>query len=392
MDFLLRTVTRVADAPGGKFAVTFAERVILANIFASPGGHFPNAVQWSENSEPLDWTGEGAGFEDLISDSLGNEITGFVAMEQEAVLIRRQSIVHITRQPFNIAPFRFDTIIRGIGSDLPYTSVLTPLGIIFANAAQADVYLYRPGSFPVSLAAQHNQGHLHGALFADLAQAQHSEATYDEHNGEYHLGLIWATDNELISRRWICNIHRGYPVWSYDDSPTVTTLGAVLPPPAATTINALTGTINNLTGSIDSLSSRAVPTHRLYAGLATGEVIEFTHDADHDWDGTEFEFTFQAPNIGSPSNRRTMKDLEVTCSIPVTGSVTVEQSKDNVAWSNTKTATRVGATPRQKVRLPKTQITGDDLWWRIRSTAPRFKIFSWWARMMDKGEQQGGQQ
>ena len=391
VDFDLSTVTRVSEAPGGKFTISFAERVWVANLNKTVGGIFPSTIAGSANSDPQDWTGESAVEENLIADSLGNEITGFAALESHAVIVRRTSIHLMSRQPFALAPVRIDRVVNGIGSDLPYTTVVVPGGIIFADSRTQDVYFWRPGTLPESL-AHRDDSHIHHLLYEDLAAATFAEATYDPSEGEYHLGLTWETDDDLITRRWICNVHRGKPAWSYDDSPALTTLGVVLPPAVTTTIDDLSGTINALSGSIDSLSSRSVPSSALYAGVATGEVIEFSYSHPLDWDSTEFEFTFQSPNLGSPSRRRTMKDLEVTCSIPVTGDVTIEQSKDESAWSNSKTASRTGASTRQKVRLPKTQITGDDLYWRIKTNASGFKIRSWWARMMEKGLQAGGQQ
>jgi len=390
VDFNSKTLTQVSEAPGGKFAITFAERILLGNIFISGEGHKPNAVAWSANSDPQDWDGESAGQEDLIADSLGNQIFGLEALANLAVIVRRRSLVHVTRQPFAIAPFRFDTIITGVGSDLPYTTVGIPGGVIFADSRTQDVYLYRPGSFPQSL----TQGarHVHGLLFEDLAQAVHSQAAWDPYEGEYHLGLVWTTDNELITRRWICKLHRGQPVWSYDDSPTISCIGSVLPPTDGTTIDELSGTINTLSGSIDGLSSRTIPQPRIHAGVSTGEVIEFSYDNDDEWDATEFDFTFSSPNVGSQEVRRTMKDLEVNCEIPTSGSVTVEQSKDESTWTNTKTESRIGSSGFQKVRLPRTPITGNDLFWRIVTNAPGFKIYNWWARLMDKGPQFGTQQ
>jgi len=149
---------------------------------------------------------------------------------------------------------------------------------------------------------------------------------------------------------------------------------------------------SNRLARVASAATRAEPAPALLAGIVTGEVIDFSFDHATDWDDTAFEFLFQSPNIGHPTQRRTMKDLEVKCSIPVTGNVTVEQSKDESTWTNTKTASRTGASTYQQVRLPRTQITGDDLWWRITSTASQFRFHSWWARVMDKGLQFGGQQ
>jgi hypothetical protein len=387
VDFDARALNLVDGSARGKFTITFAERILVANLTQTVEGIKPNAFAWSANSLPLDWTGEGSGFEDLIGSDLGNHITGFEALENLAVIVRRKSLVHVTRQPFNLAPFATKTIIRGYGSDLPYTTVRVPGGIIFADARTKEVYYYTPGALPRAIGPQ-----VERLFFEDLASAQFAEAKYNPYEGEYILGLIWTTDNELITRRWVCNIRKPNFPWTYDDSPTLSCLGSVCPPADGTSIDELTGTINALTGSIDSLSSRAINNPEIFAGISTGEVVNFSYDHATDWDDTAFEFEFDSPNLGSLSRRRTMKDLEVTCGIPVTGSVTVEQSKDESTWTNTKTASRTGSTALQKVRLPKTQITGDDLFWRIKSTASQFKIYHWWARMMDKGVQAGGQQ
>jgi hypothetical protein len=387
VNFSNRTVTRIQDAPSAKFLYTFAERVCAANIRKGAGGHSPNAVAWSANSNPIDWLSESSGEEQLIADDLGNEITGVGVIEDTAIIIRRHSIVHQTRQPFAIAPFRFDTVITGIGSDLPYTTVVTPYGVIFADSRTSDVYVYRPGSFPQSLAARDR---LRGVLFENLAQSVHSVAAYDPGRDEYHLGLVWGEDNDLITRRWVCSgFKRGSPSWTYDDSPTITALGSVVPPSPYTTIDELSGTVDSLSGTIDRLSSRAVLPPTIYAGVDTGEVIEFG-DYSGDWDGSPVEATFQSQNIGSLTNRRTLKDLEVVCSAPHGGAATVEIGREG-AWKSKIVTFTVGS-QNARVRMPKTSSTGDDLFWRIRTNAPGFKIYRWWARVMDKGPQAGGRQ
>jgi hypothetical protein len=394
VDFTAQTVTRVSAGPSGRFTVSFAERILIAHTKNAVNGYRPNGVSWSKNADGTDWSDSSAGSEDLIATELGNQITGLIALESVTVVVRRVSIVHISRQPFAIAPFRFTTVASGVGSDLPYTTVKVSNGIVFADSATRDVYFYRPGDIPRSLTkSKGGEGsNVYGLLYSDLATTEFAEATYDPAKDEYHLGLSWTTDNNTLARRWICGLGGRAPVWTYDDSPIATTIGSVLPPPATTRIDDLSGTINDLTGPIDQLSSRETIDPHIYAGTATGEVIEFSFDYAADWNTVVFEFLFQSQNLGSTSRRRTMKDLEVTCSIPVTGSVTIEQSKDAATWTNTKTASYTGASTLQKVRLPKTQITGDDLFWRIRATARQFKFYSWWARMMEKGLQVGGQQ
>lgn len=390
VDFDSRTVTQVSEAPGGKFLATFAERIFAANLFRADG-RFPSAYAACVNSDPQDWDGETSVFNDLIADELGNEITGVVALTRELILVRRQSIVHVSRQPFGLAPVRADTVIKGYGSDLPYTTVRALNGIIFADSRTSSVYYYTPGSVPQPLTSREGP-HIHELLFEDLANAQFAQGAWEPFNDEYHLGLVWTTDNDVITRRWVCSFHHGTPVWTYDDSPTLSCIGTVLPPPDPTTIDELSGTINALSGSIDSLSSRAVPSPKLFAGTTTGEVIEFSYDHETEWDGAAMpECLIQSQNIGSISRRRVMKDLELKCSIPVDGSVTIEQSNDDSTWTNTKTEARTGATGFQSVRLPKTQKTGEDLWWRLKTTAPKFRLHSWWARIKEKGLQQGGQ-
>lgn len=84
-----------------------------------------------------------------------------------------------------------------------------------------------------------------------------------------------------------------------------------------------------------------------------------------------------------------MKDLELTVEAPNNGSYTLEHSNDESTWRNTKTDTVTGASGRQRLRLPKTMITGNDIYWRLKSTAAGLKITEWWARIMTKGLQHG---
>ncbi|KKK66723.1 hypothetical protein LCGC14_2961250, partial [marine sediment metagenome] len=83
-------------------------------------------------------------------------------------------------------------------------------------------------------------------------------------------------------------------------------------------------------------------------------------------------------------SRRTIQDLLVTIEAPVTGTATFTESKDEATWGNSKAVSLTGATDEQRVGLPRRQITGNELYWRVRSTAAQLKLLSWWVRVLDK--------
>lgn len=381
VDFDSAKVRQIDGAPKASYVTTFAERIIAGNVAFTVGGIAPNAFAWPVNAEPTDWSGTGSGFDNLAETDVGNHITGLEGFEAQMVVFRRKSIAHTTRQPFARNPFRTVEVVGGIGCDLPYSIARTPFGIVFADQRTRDVYLYAPGSRPQSLAKQVNRD-----ILADLDSLDFAEGAYDPFEKEYHLGVVESGQTEL-TKTWVLNLEKGS--WSYDDGPQVSTIGVVSIPGDYTIIDDLSGDIDSQnpspSGTIDDYGDEGEFTPTLFKGTGTGEVLQQTYDADNDYDATQFEFTFQSPNVGSISRRRQLKQVIAAIEALSTGDYDIENSNDeDSAWRNTKSVT-LSSTGRQTIQLKNKPISGDDLYWRLRATAPQFRLLNWSARILEKG-------
>lgn len=381
VDFTSEEINQVPDSPRAKFVATFAGRLVTGNLLEST--RQPAKLKWCARLEPHDWTGTGSGEENLVETDLGNEINGLVALGNQLVVLRRISIEHLTQQPFAIAPFRFTTILQGTGCDLPFSAVRVPGGVMYGSLQERAVMLYSPGSRPQRLS-----DHVQDTIFPATISSTEVDAAYDFSWGEYHLGFQGASEPGNFAEAWVVNRSGA---WAKDDGPNVSAMGAEILPSDGTTIDELAGTIDALVGSIDRLSPATGTRVSLVQGTETGEVIYGSYTTPTDWDGSEFTFELRSQNLGSISQRRTLKDLEVTIVTPVGCDVSLAHSVDEETWRNSKTTTFTGDSVLQRIRLPKTQTTGDDLWWRLQSSG-QVRVFSWWARIMEKGLQAGGQQ
>jgi hypothetical protein len=379
VEFSAQRVREIDEAPPARYITTFGNRIIAANVLLDVGGTRTSGVAWSENADPQDWTGIGSGFEDLAETDIGDAINGIHAVEDVCVIVRRRSIWHITRQPFATAPFSFRSIVTGVGSDLPHTVTRVAGGIIFADQRTRDVYFYTPGSPPQPLAANVNRN-----LYDDLRDVRFAQGTFDPFEREYHLGLVTGTEGAFITKVWVYSLE--HQAWMLDDGPEISTIGIVSLPGQAVRIMDLEGDIDSQfpppTGTIDDYGDAGGFSPTLFKGLETGEVLIQDYESGTDFGDVEFEFLFQSPDLGSVSKRRTMKDLRLKVSTGA-GGVTLEQSRDEEDWRNTKEFTVEEGEGR--VRLPKTQLTGTELYWRVKATAPRFRIYSWFARVLEKG-------
>jgi hypothetical protein len=383
VDFNSQTVQKIKGAARPKYITTFAERIVAANVAEFVGGIRPSLVVWPVNADPTDWEGLSSGREDLAANDVGDVISGIFGIKDTMVIVRRRSIVHVTRLPFAQSPFSFRTFIDEIGSDLPYSIARVPGGLIWADQRTREVYLYQPGGAPRPLGAAVNRD-----LYDDLQNLVKCQGAYDPFEREYHLGINRSDGDGWITKTWVFSLEKN--AWQFDDSPEVSCLGVVSFPGTSVAIDDLIGTIDAQTGTIDEYGSEGKFIPALLKGTATGEVVEQTYDADDDYDASVFEFEFQSPNMGSISNRRTLKDVEVTADVPTTGSVSIENSNDETAsWRNTIIRTISGTAGRSRIRLPRRQITGADLYWRLRATAPGIRLRAWWVRMLEHYLQDG---
>lgn len=386
VNVLNNTYELVSEAPRAKFVTSFADRIFAANIGPETTG--ATRIQWSANAEPEIWdplVKESAGQENLVSSpsDTGDDITGIHALSQEMLILRERSIWIGTRQPIVFAPIRFTPVSVNHGCDLPYSATRVENGVVWADFRSRGVWLFNPGQLP-----QRISNKIDDQLFDDLANLRWAEGTYDPFNQEYHLGLA-TSEGADIQKTWIFSFRHG--AWSYDDSPTVRTLGKNVGLDTLTMIDDLTGFIDGLNpspdGVIDDWAGSETLKTGIFKGVSTGEVIIQSYDYPLDWDASAFTFEWVSQNIGRFEFRQTLTDLLVSCIATVTGTAVFAHSKDNATWDHAKTVTITGAAIGQRFGMPRRQLSGNEIYWRVQTTAAKFRMTAWWVRILNKFHQ-----
>ncbi len=379
IDFEDTSFAEVSEAPIARFITPFADRLVAAYIYSTSDGVLPFGLAWSENADPIDWTGFGAGTENLIQhpSDTGDEITGIFGYGSVMIILRERSIWHATRQPFQTAPMQFIPIITNQGCDMPYTAVRTVdengklTGIMFADHRTNGVFSYTPGSRPQRLSRP-----IEDFLFTGIVNQQRAEAIYDARNQEFHLGYSTAsaTPFNMDTYRVFSQQTGG---WTTDDSPTATTFGVISDIGAPTMIDGLTGFIDDLTGVIDDLSGVFIRDQILLKCGTAGEVQQESMST-----AGSHVFTWTSQNIGAISRRRLLKVFQLLISATASGNTILQWSKDNSTWTTIKTIADVSSL--SKIGSKK-GVSGDNIYWRVTSLAKEFRMTEWWAKILERG-------
>lgn len=372
----------IGSAPRANYVEAFGDRLVAAGIDGEP-----STIRWSGILEPEKWNPrkeETAGFAELSGtpSHRGDPITGLQVLGERLIIFRERSIWEAQRQAVPTAPFRFREITSDLGCDMPHTISFAEGRIVFASHEYNGVFVLRPGSRP-----QRVSGPVADDLETDLQSLESAEAAYDPFNQEYHLGLETDSSKEdIITKTWVWSLKNN--TWSYDDSPDVTAIGRVVGLTNITTIDELGSTvIDNLTGVIDDLSAEPLGTPEIMKGTDSGEVIFYDLTKIDDYDASNFETLWQSPNLGSISRRRTMLDHLLHYESSVAGTIVLENSKDGDTWENAKTISVGSGDDKRKDGLRRAQITGDDLYWRLRTSSVDIALLNYWIRVMEKGVQ-----
>lgn len=380
------TFAEVSEAPICRYLTPFADRLVAAYIYDPLSGVLPFGLAWSENADPRDWDGAGAGSENLIQSpsDTGDEIVGIFGFGPVMIILRERSIWHAIRQPFQTAPMAFKPIITNQGCDMPYTAVRTVdengklTGIMFADHRTNGVFSYTPGSRPQRVSRL-----IEDILFESIADPVRAEATFDGRYQEYHLGYSTDSANPNNMSKWrVFSQETGG--WVTDDSPTATTAGVVSDVGAPTVIDDLSGFIDDLSGFIDDLGGVLIQAPILLkCGTAGSVEKEDMATAD------THTFTWTSQNIGSVSRRRLVKVFQLLMSATASGDTVLEFSKDAEATSPTWTNIKTISDPSSLIKIgSKRGFSGDDLYWRVTSKAKEFRFTEWWAKVLEKGLKQ----
>jgi hypothetical protein len=379
VNFGNNTVTQIEDAPRARYLMTFADRIVAGDIDFYVGGPRPNTIQWCVNAEPGDWTGYSSGWEDLAATDVGDTLSGLLSLESGSILVRKRSIWSMTRQAFQTPVFAFRPIVQGIGCDLPYTIARVPGGAVWADQRTQEVYFYSPQNGPRPIGSVINRD-----LYNDLELLEYAQGAYDPFEHEYHLGVIEDGETQ-ITRTWVYSFQHN--AWTYDDSPEVSCIGVVELKDASVAIDDLVDTIDDQTGTIDGLGGGSTFIPTLLKGIEDGKVVKQSYDASTDYDSSTFTFSWISQNFGSQTMRREMKNLAVRALVATTGDVILDERNEDGSWRHEKTDTITGSTVPVNVRIPNKRVSGEDLYFRIRSAAAAVKFYSWSVKIHEKGRQ-----
>ena len=210
--------------------------------------------------------------------------------------------------------------------------------------------------------------------------------------------MVNAEEAYPLTRTWVYSVEAN--AWEYDDSPEISCLGQGLALGDSPLIDDLLGTIDaqipvpgddtkpTPAGWIDDWAFSGIIQPSILKGLETGEVLLQSIQAVRDWDETQFEMLFESQNIGSFTNRRTLKSVLMTAWAPDGGNMVVEFAHGRQQWIKQKTASMLAYTTvrPQQVGAPYTQITGNEVRFRVRAKWPVW-ITELWVRMLEKSRQ-----
>lgn len=392
IDLNKQSYDEIEQAPRARFVTSFADRIVAANILDAGTGS--SRVMWSKNADPFIWDPlehESAGQEDLISSpsDTGDDITGLFAMRNTMVILRERSLWVASRNPVAIAPFRFEALSVGIGCDLPYSAVRVQDAVVWADYRTSAVWMYTPGQPPQKISDT-----IRNVLYDDLKNFSWAEGAYDPNENEYHLGLSVSEDENVIHKVWVYNFNTGQ--WTYDDGPEVITLGQSLEMTDLVFIDELTGDIDdqivdlndplkpNPTGVIDDWSGPEVRGTGIFKGTADGNILHQSYDYGSDWNGEWFLYEYSAQNLGSFSRRRTLASVLVACEARAGGHANILLSIDNDLWFNEVTLNLDPVPREQVVRIGASPITGNNLYWKLTSFIPGFKMTYWAVKLREQ--------
>jgi hypothetical protein len=383
--FSAGTAAPMADAPAARYITNFADRIVGGNVSGGAGYQ----IIWPVNGDPTDWTGVGSGEENLVTgvSDLSDDIVGLFGSERVMIILREKSIWTASRLPYADAPFKFEPAFSGFGCDMPYTAVKVTGGIIFANYARKAIYYYAPGGQPIDMTT----GFLdRDDLFASLNvnSKDSAQAAWDHDFDEYHLGEpnLDGLNKYTMQRFWVGK--PGLNAWVLDDSPDMTAIAWASHAYAPIYIDDLVGTIDSLTGTIDEqvTSIDESKTEALFKALPQ-KVVYQDESAITDASGTaDFIAEIVSPNLGGLRERFTFQDLGSQIKSTAGCTVVIENSVDKSTWRNSQTVTVSGVADLQELLYRRQRITGPNLYWRFKVTGGDFALFSYWVRVLQKGQ------
>jgi len=265
-----------SDSPIAWFLAPMGQRIVAARI-KSGGSIDPYLIQWSGDGFINDWTDPLKGAGSIVLEPEGKTgssefITGLSALETALVVYRQRSIVLGTRTGLGTQPFRWATVIFGLGTDSPYSIANGGAAVgDFFLGSDLNVYLFNGNGPPLPIGEP-----IYDILRTQITSPELASGVVDRRNGEYHLAICtggstipntdWVFDIRalLINRRlsWRKkNISSGYTVLGFSSR-----VGAANP-----VVDSISSIVDTVSVRVDEFGSEIAP-QQLMLGDTNGGV------------------------------------------------------------------------------------------------------------------------
>lgn len=178
-----------ADAPIAWFIAPMGQRLVAARI--KSGASFdPYLIKWSGDGFITNWTDPLLGAGSIVLEPEGKTgspefITGLSALETALVVYRTRSIVLGTRTGIGAAPFRWATVIFGLGTESPYSIANGGAAVgDFFLGSDLNVYLFNGREAPIPIGEP-----IYDVIRTQITSPEMASGVVDRRNGEYHLAV-----------------------------------------------------------------------------------------------------------------------------------------------------------------------------------------------------------
>jgi len=172
------TFSNLTSAPRAKYVTALDNFLVAANI-RSGSADFVQRVQWNYRGDPSNWTGDLAGFADLLD--MRGAITRLATHDNAVIVFSDAEIWRGVRANFPDI-FSFTPYDRSIGCPYPWTVAQTPLGLMFLGKDFQVYLLPRGGGSPIPIGQR-----LHASIRNAIDHPGRAQAIYDGTSHHYQL-------------------------------------------------------------------------------------------------------------------------------------------------------------------------------------------------------------
>lgn len=351
------TFSTLTQAPVARDVTLFDNRPVAWNISESANTHFVTRVAWSVRGDPEDWTGIGAGTDDLVD--MRGVGTRIFSTEDELLLFSTEETWRGRKigLPFVL---QFQPLEREIGLAHPRAVVQTPDGIIWLHR---DNMVYRLAGGTISEIGGAIQRELHDtiinrdrAFFTTHPDTRMTTLWYSADANEPNRGFTFNTLNGTWAPQRFASHRVSVGITGFPASSSATTWGG------------LVGTIDEQFLTYDQLLGHSSSGNQAdVLASSTGTIYSMSHSATSD-DGVAMlaEAQLGAFGVDSPHRRKFLYEARLELTAASASSLSVAVSPDLGATFPTETRLAISAasqTTQAKVNLP---VTGNTLTLRVR--------------------------